>query len=237
MLLIPSITLKAGRVIGTDGEPEREAPADIIARLNEAGVGRVQLVDHDSIGNERPGALALLEQLAARFDGVTLQVVTGVKDEESVQAHLDAGVHWLVMGHRAASAPHVLKDLCLEFPGHILINMNVREGRMASDAHSKLSNHDLADLAEHFQSDGVHGIIYQDVDEAGEPAILNSDTARAVADSVSIDVFVAGKIDSMQALEAIRALADTGIAGAIVNGPLGHDLDLDAARQLFETVA
>lgn len=233
MLLIPAITLKEGRAVGTDGKPYSEKPEDFAARLMDAGITRLQLVDEDSLASERAGALAVIERIASRIDGAAIQVVSGVKEEDEVQSHLDAGAHWLVLGHRAASAPHVLKDLCLEYPGHILIGMNVRDGRIVGDAHSKLSNHELVDLAEHFQSDGVHGIVYQDLDDKGEPASLNESVVREIVDAVSVEVLVAGRIDSLQALEAACRLAETGIAGAIVNGAL-HEIDFSAARRLVE---
>ncbi|HEX6928115.1 MAG TPA: HisA/HisF-related TIM barrel protein [Gammaproteobacteria bacterium] len=233
MLLIPAIALKEGRTVGADGKPYRESPEDFAARLVDAGVTRLQLVDEDSMATERPGALGVIERIARRLDGIALQVVSGVKEEDHVQSHLDAGANWLVLGHRAASAPHVLKDLCLEYPSHILIGMTVREGRMTGDAHSKLSNHELVDLAEHFQSDGVHGIVYQDLDDAGQPDTPNAERVRELAAAVSVDVFVAGRIDSLQALEATCALADAGVAGAVVNGAL-HDMDFAAACKLLE---
>lgn len=237
MLLIPSIKLQAGRVVGTDGRPDSLTPGDLVAQLADAGVTRLQLVDENSFSNETPATLAVIEQLAARFEELLLQVVTGVRDEEHVQAYLDAGAHWLVLGHRAASAPHVLKDLCLEYPGHILVSMNVRDGRMAGDAHSKISNHDIADLAEHFQSDGVHGIVYQDVDDDGNAKPLQADIARRIAGAVSVDVLVAGKIDSLQSLEAACALAEAGVAGVIVNGAMGAAMDIAAAHRIVEGVA
>jgi len=233
MLLIPSIALKEGRAVGTDGQPYREKPEDFAARLIDAGISRLQLVDEDSLATENATVLAAVERIANRVNGAALQVVSGVKEEDDVQSHLDAGAHWLVLGHRAASAPHVLKDLCLEYPGHILIGMNVRDGRMAGDAHSKLPNHELVDLAEHFQSDGVSGIIYQDIDDSGAPVGLNEATVREIAGAVSVDVFVAGHIVSMAALEAACRLADADVAGAIVNGAL-HDMDFTAARRLVE---
>lgn len=234
MLLIPAIALKEGRAVGIDGKPYSETPEDFAARLADAGITRLQLVDEDSMASERPQALDVIERIARRLDGgVAVQVVSGVREEDHVQSHLDAGAHWLVLGHRAASAPHVLKDLCLEFPSHILIGMNVRDGRMIGDAHSKLPNHELVDLVEHFQSDGVHGVVYRDVDAAGGPAALDAEQVRTIAGAVSIDVIVASHIDSLESLEAARALAAAGVAGAIVNGAL-HDMDFTAARRLVE---
>lgn len=230
MLLIPQIALKEGRVIGIDGQPHRESPEDFAARLAEAGIARLQLVDEDSAASEQPAGLLLIERIARRVDGVALQVVSGVREEDHVQAHLDAGAHWLVLGHRAASAPHVLKDLCLEFPGHILVGMKVRDRRLAGDAHSKLSNHELVDLAGHFQSDGVDGLVYQDVDATGVPARLNDANVREIAEAVSVDIFVGGRIDLRDAPDIARALSAAGVAGIIVNGVA----DLAAARRLVE---
>lgn len=234
MLLIPAIRLKQGRALGADGAPAREKPEDFAARLADTGITRLQFVDEDSLASERAGVQALVERVAGRLDHIGVQVVSGVKDEEQVQSYLDAGANWIVLGHRAASAPHVLKDLCLEYPGHILIGLNVRDGRMAGDAHSKLSNHDLVDLAEHFQSDGVHGIVYQDVDAKDNPRAPDEATVRELASAVGVEVLVGGRIDSLDALEAVIALADAGIAGVVVNGAL-HDIDFGAACRLAES--
>lgn len=233
MLLIPAIALREGRAVGVDGKPYRESPEDFAARLADDGITRLQLVDEDSAGLEVPTALAVIERIARRLDGIGIQVVSGVKEEDHVQSHLDAGAHWLVLGHRVASAPHVLKDLCLEFPGHILMGMNVRDGKMISDAHSKLANHDLADLAEHFQSDGVQGVVYQDIDAGGASDVLDHAQARVIAGAVSVEVIVASRIDSLAALEAACELAQAGVAGAVVNGAL-HDIDFAVARRLVE---
>ena len=235
MLLIPAIRLMQGRALGADGAPAREKPEEFAARLADAGVTRLQFVDEDSLTSERASILPIVERIASRFDHVGVQVVTGVRDEEQVQSHLDAGANWIVMGHRAASAPHLLKDLCLEYPGHILIGLNVRDGRMAGDAHSKLSNHELLDLAEHFQSDGVNGIVYQQVDADDRPLAPDEGVVRELSSAVGVDVLVSGRIESLDALEGIVALGEAGVAGVVVNGAL-HDIDFAAACRLAESV-
>lgn len=233
MLLIPSIRFRAGHVLGDDGQPSGEVPAGVIGTLMETGIRRVQLVDEDSLQSQKPGVLTLVEHLMTRFDELELQVVSGVTDEELVQSHLDAGAHWLVLGHRVASAPHVLKDLCLEFPGHILMHMNVRNGRLAGDAHSKLANHDIVDLARHFEDDGVDGLVYQDIDDAGQALAPNPERVAAVAAAVRIDVFVAGRIDSLPAVESALGMADGGIAGMILDGAASQ-IDLGEVRRIVE---
>src|SRR5690606_27739701 len=121
--------------------------------------------------------------------------------------------------------PHVLKDLCLEFPGHILMQMNVRDGRLAGDAHSKLANHDIVSLARHFEDDGVDGLVYQDVDAEGRPLPPRPDKLAELAEAV--------RIDAMRELEAACRLADAGIAGMILGGSARH-INLGEARRMIE---
>lgn len=238
MFLIPALRLKQGKVAnGEDGSLLREKPADLVLRLLEAGAERIQLLDEASIVDGRAHELAAIEAIASAADAARLMVVTGIREEEAVQSYLDAGAGWLVLGNRAASAPHVLKDLCLEFPGHIMMGLNVREGRMAGDAHSKLSNHELVDLAEHFQSDGVEGIVYQEVDHEDRAMAPVDETALAFTGAVSVPVMVAGRIETRDDVERTLTLTDSGVAGVILNRPLDGEVRFADAVKLLERVS
>lgn len=238
MLLIPALRLKQGRLVnGADGSPLREKPADVVLRLLDAGAERIELMDEPSISQGSAQELAAIEAIATAADAARLMVVTGVREEEAVQSYLDAGAGWLVLGNRAASAPHVLKDLCLEFPGHIMMGLNVRDGRIAGDSHSKLSNHELVDLAEHFQSDGVEGIVYQEVDKDDEALAPADGTAKAIAGAISVPVMVAGRIESRKDIERALELTDSGVAGVIMNRPLDGEVRFTEAVKLLEAVS
>ncbi|MDX1455402.1 MAG: HisA/HisF-related TIM barrel protein [Gammaproteobacteria bacterium] len=235
MLLIPAISLKDGKVLASNGKSSHAArPEELVKELRDAGMTRLHLLDVPSQNEGLPGELAAIERIANALDGITLQVDTGIKDEESVQSYMDAGVHWVVLGKRAASTPHVLKDLCLEFPGHVMYSLNVRDRHPVSESHSKLSNHDIVDLAQHFQEDGVDGLVYQEVDEKEHPASTDVPTIKDIAGGVSIDLFVAGLIESLDDIAKACELGDAGVTGIVVSNPLDKGIDYAEAMRLVE---
>src|SRR5690606_18479080 len=124
---------------------------------------------------------------------------------------------------KAASAPHFVRDLCLEFPGHILLELTAVDGKLAADGWSKLQNQDAATLAVHFEQDGVEGFLYTD---------NGAQTAADLARAVTVPVIAATPISDQRAL---RALAVDGVAGVLLGGILcskGFDLAAAQARVL-----
>lgn len=235
MLLIPAITLRDGKVLLPDGKASHAArPEELVKDLHAAGMTRLHVIDEASTDTGMPGELETVSRLARELRGIPIQVVADIRDEESVQAYMDAGAHWVVLGKRAASTPHILKDLCLEFPGHIMFALNVRDGYPVSESHSKLSNHDIVHLAQHFQEDGVDGLIYQEVDAKERPAPTRVDTIKAIAGGVSIDLFVAGPIESLDDIEKACQLSDAGVTGVVVSNPLDQGIDYKEAIRLVE---
>lgn len=229
MFLIPAIRLRDGKATRTDGQPLDRTPLDAVLQLLEQGAKRIQLVDDGAQANGHAVELRSIEEIARELEGATLQVVADVRDDDAVQSYLDAGAGMVVLGNRAASAPHVVKDLSLEYPRHIVMGIDVRDGRVVIDARSKVSNHDLIHLAEHYQDDGVHAIMYREVDSENATAPVNPDTVRSFAESISIEVQAAGHVDSLKSLESMVALADAGVKGLVIENPLDNGMDFGKA--------
>jgi phosphoribosylformimino-5-aminoimidazole carboxamide ribotide isomerase len=232
MFLIPAITLRDGKVTRRDGKPLDTSPLEAARQLVDKGAQRLQLVDYGSLAEGRPTELANIEAIARELGDATLQVVADIRDEDAVQAYLEAGTAMVVLGNRAASSPHVVKDLSLEYPRHIVMGIDVRDGRVVIDARSKLSNHELADLAEHYQEDGVHALMYREVDADGHTAPLNPEMVRQVTANISIEVQAAGYVDSTKALQSLLELADAGVRGLVIENPLDNGMDFAAAAKL-----
>lgn len=232
MFLIPAIMLREGKAMNSDGTPLDRTPVDALQALLDQGARRIQVVDYGCRASGTPTELRTIETLAGKLDGVTLQVVADIREEDAVQSCLDAGAALVVLGNRAASAPHVVKDLSLEYPRHIIMGIDVHGGRVKIDARSKVSNHELVDLAEHYQDDGVHGIMYREVDPKGRTAPVDAETVRAVAERISIEIQTAGHVDSMQALESMLELADAGVTGLVIENPLDNGFEFGRAATL-----
>lgn len=239
MLLIPAIDLKDGKCVRLrQGRMEDETvfaddPMDMAQRWVDAGARRLHLVDLNGAFAGRPVNADVVHRIAEAFPDVPIQVGGGIRDEDTVQLYLDAGVQYVIIGTKAVRAPHFVNDLCLEFPGHIIVGLDARDGKVAIDGWSKLSNHDVIDLAQRFERDGVEAIVYTDISRDGMMEGVNVEATAKLAAEISIPVIASGGISSLDDIKALLAVADEGIMGAIIGRALYEgSIDLVAAQKL-----
>ncbi|AOV18180.1 1-(5-phosphoribosyl)-5-[(5-phosphoribosylamino)methylideneamino]imidazole-4-carboxamide isomerase [Acidihalobacter aeolianus] len=244
MLLIPAIDLKDGQCVRLrqgrmeDATVFSEDPLAVAERWVAAGARRLHLVDLDgAFAGSRRNA-AIVEQIARTYPDVPVQVGGGVRDADTVQAYLDAGVSYVIIGTKAVSAPHFVNDLCLEFPQHIIVGLDAKDGRVAVDGWSKLSNHDVIDLAQHFEQDGVAAIVYTDINRDGMLSGVNVEATTRLAQSVHIPVIASGGVNNMDDIEALCAVEDEGVSGVIIGRALYEGtLDFTAAQKRADELA
>ncbi|HEY3488093.1 MAG TPA: 1-(5-phosphoribosyl)-5-[(5-phosphoribosylamino)methylideneamino] imidazole-4-carboxamide isomerase, partial [Gammaproteobacteria bacterium] len=169
MLIIPAIDLKEGRCVRLkQGRMENptvfsDNPLKMAEKWVKAGARRLHVIDLDGALAGHPRNSDVIHTIAEKFPELQIQVGGGIRNEDTVQEYLDAGVSYVIIGTKAVSEPHFVNDLCLSFPGHVIVGLDARDGKVAIDGWSKLSNHDVIDMAQHFEKDGVDAIIYTDI--------------------------------------------------------------------------
>jgi len=241
MLLIPAIDLKDGKCVRLrQGRMEDETvfaddPLDMAQRWVEAGARRLHLVDLNGAFAGQPVNTQVIRRIADAFPDVPIQLGGGIRDEDTVQLYLDAGVQYVIIGTKAVSAPHFINDLCLEFPGHIIVGLDAKDGKVAIDGWSKLSNHDVIDMAQHFERDGVEAIVYTDISRDGMMQGVNVEATVKMASEISTPVIASGGISSLDDIKALRAVAEEGIMGVIIGRALYEgSIDLAEAQKLVD---
>ncbi|MCG5512397.1 1-(5-phosphoribosyl)-5-[(5-phosphoribosylamino)methylideneamino]imidazole-4-carboxamide isomerase [Ectothiorhodospira shaposhnikovii] len=226
MLVIPAIDLKDGKCVRLrqgrmdDSTIFSESPVEMAARWVDEGARRLHLVDLDGAIAGRPRNADIIGEIVSRFPDLPVQVGGGIRDDDTVQAYLDAGVQWVIIGTKAVSAPHFVNDLCLEFPGRIIVGLDAKNGKVAIDGWSKLSHHDVEDMARHFEQDGVAGIIFTDISRDGMMQGVNVDSTVSLARSVNIPVFASGGVTNIEDIRRLCAVEDEGVTGVIVGRAL-----------------
>jgi len=241
MLIIPAIDIKDGQCVRLEqGRMDRDTvygddPVAVARRWVEAGARRLHLVDLNGATQGKPVNIEVVKAIAAACPGVPLQVGGGIRDEDTIQLYLDAGVSFVILGTKAVSMPHFVSDVCLEFPGHIIVGLDVRDGKVATDGWSKLSRHDVVDLARHFEQDGVSAIVYTDISRDGMLNGVNVDSTRELAESITIPVIASGGIRDLEDIRRLCGVAHAGIVGAITGRAIYEGtLDFAAAQRLAD---
>jgi phosphoribosylformimino-5-aminoimidazole carboxamide ribotide isomerase len=241
MLVIPAIDLKDGKCVRLrQGRMEDETvfgddPVEVAQRWVDAGARRLHMVDLNGAFAGKPVNASVIRAVAEAFPDLPIQVGGGIRDEDTVAAYLEAGVQYTIIGTKAVSTPHFINDLCLEFPGHILVGLDAKDGRVAIDGWSKLSHHSAIDMARRFEQDGVEAIVFTDIGRDGMMTGVNVESTVKLAQSITIPVIASGGITSMDDIRALCAVSDEGIMGAITGRALYEGaLDLTAAQKLAD---
>lgn len=221
MLLIPAIDLKEGKCVRlrqgdmNDDTVFSDDPVAVAGRWVEAGAKRLHLVDLDGAFAGRPQNIEIIHAIVQAFPDVPVQIGGGIRDEDTIQDYLDAGVQYVIIGTKAVSEPHFVRDVAIEFPGHIIVGLDAKNGKVAIDGWSKLSRHDVIDLAQKFEDHGVEAIIYTDISRDGMMSGVNVEATAKLARAINIPVIASGGITNMDDIRALGEVADDGIIGAI----------------------
>ena len=226
MDLIPAIDLKEGKCVRLrQGKMDEatifgEDPREIAAGFVEQGARRLHLVDLDGAFAGSPVNHQVIRDITRDFPDIPVQVGGGIRHADTVEAYLDDGVQYTIIGTRAVSEPHFVNDLCLEFPGHVIVGLDAKNGKVAIDGWSKLSKHDVVDMAQHIEQDGVAAIIFTDISKDGMMEGVNLDSTKEVADAVRVPVIASGGISSLADIKALKAAEEHGITGAVIGRAL-----------------
>jgi phosphoribosylformimino-5-aminoimidazole carboxamide ribotide isomerase len=222
MLLIPAIDLKQGHCVRLrQGRMEDDTvfsddPLAVAQQWVDAGAKRLHMVDLDGAFAGKPANAEVIHRVCDAFPDLDVQVGGGIRDEETIETYLHAGVRYVILGTKAINAPHFVGDVCAEFPGHIIIGLDAKDGKVAIDGWSKLSNHDVIDIAQQFEADGVESIIYTDISRDGMMQGVNLESTKKLASAIHIPVIASGGVSNYDDIEALCAAEEDGVMGAIV---------------------
>jgi phosphoribosylformimino-5-aminoimidazole carboxamide ribotide isomerase len=211
-------------------------PVAMAGRWVEAGAQRLHLVDLDGAFAGVPRNGEVIHAIREAYPGVQIQVGGGIRDEETIQGYLDAGVDYVIIGTKAVSEPHFVRDIGAEFPNRIIVGLDAKDGKVAIDGWSKLSRHDVIDLAQKFENDGVEAIIYTDISRDGMMGGVNIEATARLARSIQIPVIASGGITNLNDIIALGEIAGDGVMGAITGRAIYEGtLDFEEARKLAES--
>jgi len=225
MLLIPAIDLKDGQCVRlrqgrmNDATVFSDDPAATAKRWADEGAQRLHVVDLDGATKGQAINFKVVEKIVAEVK-IPVQIGGGIRDEETVQRYLNAGVQYVIIGTKAVNAPHFLHDLCIEFPRHIIVSLDAKDGRVALNGWTKMTGHGVIETAQHCERDGVEAIIYTDIGRDGMMNGFNATATRELAKSLKTAVFASGGVSSMEDIRLLKELEPDGVTGAVIGRAL-----------------
>ncbi len=239
MLLIPAIDLKDGNCVRLkQGDMDQsttfgEDPVLMASKWVAQGARRLHLVDlNGAFAGHPKNEKAIRRILKEVGSAVDVQLGGGIRDLDVIERYLDAGLRYVIIGTAAIRNPGFLQDACTAFGGHIIVGLDARDGKVATDGWSKLTRHDVVDLGKKFEDFGVESIIYTDIGRDGMLSGINVDATVKLAQALSIPVIASGGLSNIADIEALCDVEDEGIEGVICGRAIySGDLDFAAAQR------
>ncbi len=243
MLLLPAIDLKDGQCVRLrQGRMEdttvfSNSPVDTATRWVEAGAKRLHLVDLNGAFDGIPVNNAAVEAIAQKYPDLPIQIGGGIRDAKTVQAYLDAGVSYCIIGTKAVEDPEFVKDLCKQFPGHIIVGIDAKNGMVATDGWAEVSSVSAIELAKNFEEAGVVAIVYTDIARDGMMKGVNIEATVELAKSINIPVIASGGVTDMDDIIELCKVEEAGITGTILGRSIYEGaIDLAEAHRYVESL-
>ncbi|MDP3520067.1 MAG: 1-(5-phosphoribosyl)-5-[(5-phosphoribosylamino)methylideneamino]imidazole-4-carboxamide isomerase [Hydrogenophaga sp.] len=242
MLLIPAIDLKDGQCVRLkQGDMDQttvfgEDPAAVARGWVDKGARRVHLVDLNGAFAGKPkNEQAIRKILKEVGSEVDVQLGGGIRDLDTIERYLDAGLRYVIIGTAAVKNPGFLQDACTAFGGHIIVGLDAKDGKVATDGWSKLTGHEVVDLAKKFEDYGVESVIYTDIGRDGMLTGINIEATVKLAQALSIPVIASGGLHNIEDIRKLCDVESEGVEGVICGRSIyTGDLDFEAGQRLAD---
>jgi phosphoribosylformimino-5-aminoimidazole carboxamide ribotide isomerase len=238
MLIIPAIDIKDGHCVRlkqgdmADATIFSEDPGAMAAHWKAQGAKRLHLVDLNGAVAGKPKNEGAIKQIVAALkEEIPIQLGGGIRDLDTIERYLDDGISYVIIGTAAVKNPGFLHDACGAFPGHIIVGLDAKDGKIATDGWSKLTKHDVIDMAKKFEDYGAEAIIYTDIGRDGMLSGVNIEATLKLAQAMHIPVIASGGLSSIKDIQELKKIEGDGVIGTIAGRAIyDGTLDFKAAQ-------
>jgi phosphoribosylformimino-5-aminoimidazole carboxamide ribotide isomerase len=228
VLIIPAIDLKDGRCVRLQQGDMSTAtvfgddPVAMARHWAAQGARRLHVVDLNGAVAGRPkNEKVIREMIKAVGDALPIQLGGGIRDLDTIESYIDAGVTYVVIGTAAVKHPGFLSDASYAFPGHIIAGLDAKDGKVAVEGWSKMTGHDVVDLAKKYEEYGIEALVYTDIGRDGMMSGINIEATFKLAQAIKIPLIASGGLNSIEDVEAVcQKLVPEGVIGAITGRAL-----------------
>jgi phosphoribosylformimino-5-aminoimidazole carboxamide ribotide isomerase len=245
MLIIPAIDLKDGKCVRLKQGVMSKAtvfsddPAATAAQWLELGARRLHVIDLNGAAAGRPRNEPAIKAIMDAVGGkLPVQLGGGIRDLDTIEKLLDSGVSYVIVGTAAVKTPGFLAEACTAFPGHVMVALDAKGGKVAVDGWSKMTGHEVLDLARKFQDYGVEAIIYTDIGRDGMLTGVNIPATVALAREITAPVIASGGVNGLDDIKALCQVEREGIVGAITGRAIYEGkMDFAKAQKLADELS
>lgn len=209
-------------------------PVAMADRWVDAGARRLHLVDLNGAFAGEPINRTVITDICSAHPQLPIQLGGGIRDEKTIEAYLNLGIQYCILGTRAVQDPAFVAHACRAFPGHIIVGLDAKDGQVAINGWAETTPHTVTELAQQFADMGVNAIIYTDIGRDGMLQGVNVEATAALAQATDTPIIASGGITNLDDIEAL-CTPEHQIMGAITGRAIYEGtLDFSAGQHLAD---
>lgn len=241
MIIIPAIDLKDGQCVRLrkgimeDTTVFSNNPTEMASKWVAEGARRLHLVDLNGAFEGKPINADCVNEITKSFPDLPVQIGGGIRDLQTANAYIEAGISYLIIGTMAVTNPNFVEKLCDEFPNKIIVGLDANNGLVATDGWAKQTDIDVIELSKKYEQYGVNSIVYTDIARDGMMQGVNVEATANLAKKTSIPIIASGGITNLDDIAALLKNAHHGIMGAITGRAIYEgQLDFNDAQTMSD---
>lgn len=241
MIIIPAIDLKDGQCVRLrkgimeDTTVFSNNPTEMASKWVAEGARRLHLVDLNGAFEGKPINADCVNEITKSFPDLPVQIGGGIRDLQTANAYIEAGISYLIIGTMAVTNPDFVEKLCDEFPNKIIVGLDANNGLVATDGWAKQTDIDVIELSKKYEQYGVNSIVYTDIARDGMMQGVNVEATANLAKKTSIPIIASGGITNLDDIAALLKNAHYGIMGAITGRAIYEgQLDFNDAQTMSD---
>lgn len=241
MIIIPAIDLKDGQCVRLrkgimeDTTVFSNNPTEMASKWVTEGARRLHLVDLNGAFEGKPINADCVNEITKSFPDLPVQIGGGIRDLQTANAYIEAGISYLIIGTMAVTNPDFVEKLCDEFPNKIIVGLDANNGLVATDGWAKQTDIDVVELSKKYEQYGVNSIVYTDIARDGMMQGVNVEATANLAKKTSIPIIASGGITNLDDIAALLKNAHHGIMGAITGRAIYEgQLDFNDAQTMSD---
>ena len=233
MKIFPAIDIKdkkCVRLIKGDFENKTEyemSPVEQARKYKDHGFKNLHVVDLDGALTGETVNLDIIQDIVDKFD-LKVEVGGGIRNPDSIQKYIDAGVEKVILGSAAIKDKNFLKKSCEKFVDKIALGLDAKDGYLSVSGWRENSNQLALDYLKEVNDYGVSRLIYTDINRDGMKQSPNFEETSKIAEVSNCPVIISGGVSSIDDIKKAKELNNKNIEGIIVGKAIyDGDIKLD----------
>jgi len=207
-------------------------PVQMAGTWYSKGAERIHLIDLDGAVEGKRVNGEVIRKIA-RSVPVPVELGGGIRNLSSIEFYLEAGVEWVILGTVACKNPKMVEEACRRFPGHVMLAIDARAGRVAVEGWTEDTERSAIEVARPFDGRGIAAVIYTDIQRDGMSVGPNLRATGEMAKALKTPVIASGGISGLEDIRKVMTLSGQGVMGVITGRALYEGtLDLGEAIRM-----